>query len=157
VLLILKLLIGLIIQNIYYKRFEIESEKNGKILKKILMGKVIQLEYIGKYKNQININNYNDEQIYDLIKKIKISKYYNEIFHSKLIENKNDNDIKNYIDVTFRGKKMKNQSVHEENNENIFGFAEIPIYRQKNYNFDQNNSNNKKNNNESNYIFNENQ
>ena len=86
------------IKNIKYERFKIKCrDKENKISYLNVMGKIIQLEYIGKYIEKINIVDYSDEDILKLIERIKQSKFYNEILNSKLIENQSDGVIKDFI------------------------------------------------------------
>ena len=117
------------IKNIKYERFKIKCrDKENKISYLNVMGKIIQLEYIGKYIEKINIVDYSDEDILKLIERIKQSKFYNEILNSKLIENQSDDVIKNFIDEFFRKKKKMNSNTNFDNqNENKFNFPQVPV------------------------------
>ena len=117
------------IKNIKYERFKIKCrDKENKISYLNVMGKIIQLEYIGKYIEKINIVDYSDEDILKLIERIKQSKFYNEILNSKLIENQSDDVIKDFIDEYFRKKKEMNSNTNFDNqNENKFNFPQVPV------------------------------
>ena len=117
------------IKNIKYERFNIKCrDKENNISYLNVMGKIIQLEYIGKYIEKINIVDYSDEDILKLIERIKQSKFYNEILNSKLIENQSDDVIKNFIDEFFRKKKKMNSNTNFDNqNENKFNFPQVPV------------------------------
>ena len=117
------------IKNIKYERFKIKCrDKENKISYLNVMGKIIQLEYIGKYIEKINIVDYSDEDILKLIERIKQSKFYNEILNSKLIENQSDGVIKDFIDEFFRKKKKMNSNTNFDNqNENKFNFPQVPV------------------------------
>ena len=116
------------IKNIKYERFKIKCrDKENKLSYLNVMGKIIQLEYIGKYIEKINIVDYSDEDILKLIERIKQSKFYNEILNSKLIENQSDGVIKDFIDEFFRKKKKMNSNTNFDNqNENKFNFPQVP-------------------------------
>jgi hypothetical protein len=117
------------IKNIKYERFNIKCrDKENNISYLNVMGKIIQLEYIGKYIEKINIVDYSDEDILKLIERIKQSKFYNEILNSKLIENQSDGVIKDFIDEFFRKKKKMNSNTNFDNqNENKFNFPQVPV------------------------------
>jgi hypothetical protein len=155
------------IKNIKYERFNIKCrDKENNISYLNVMGKIIQLEYIGKYIEKINIVNYSDEEVLKLIERIKQSKFYNEILNSKLIENQNDNVIKDFIDEYFRKKKKMNSDTNFNNqNENKFDFPPVPVRNGNNFNYTNNNylynnniqyNNNFYNNNNNNIQYNHN-
>ena len=116
------------IKNIKYERFQIKCiDKENNIYYKPVMGKIIKLEYIGNYIENINIEHYTDEEINNLIKRIKKTEFYKEIINSQLIINQNDNDLKDFIDIYFRKKKISRSNSNIENqNIDIFNFPTIP-------------------------------